>query len=1068
MLRGQHALVAGGALIQAASVTKLYRLHSTNQTLALPTRANFASFRQFRSLAIRAGTAEPKQASQAAGVGSFKTVRVHYLNPSASVEGWHLRIWGPSCPQETEDKGPLQPTGQDDDGCYWDVQLIPDHNKVVLNHWLGLEVEKGGEPSAGGGMTEIMNNTSQLWMVAGKNEVAATRPTVAAWAGTLSESAAHWVASDLIAWRAPNAFQDSQSVQYALHWSASASLSITGSGLEGADGKLTLEPAGKKLPKQLRQKFPFLDGCMLFKLPSEAQSQVGDLVQMQLAIFAQKSPGQPLAATGIQMQGVLDEGFYYDGPLGASEGGGGTHFGLWAPTAQSVELLFFDGPEGAPAESQPMSKGPAGSWTFQAPTSWLWQYYKYRIRVYCPWTQKIELVEATDPYAKCCAADGRLSQVVTMDAEEMQPAGWSEHHHPPRMTPTDISIYELHIRDFSCWDESVPAELRGKYLAFAEQASQGVRHLKELQAAGLTHVHLLPAYDYGSVPERHEDQKRVEVKLSQYPADSEEQQAAVLAIADQDAFNWGYDPVHFSAPEGSYATDPDGPARVREFRAMVKALHGLGLRVVLDVVYNHTFAAGPSSIHSVLDKVVPGYYHRRTESGEICNSTCCNNTATEHAMCERLVIDDIVHWAKQYKIDGYRFDIMGHLMVSTMKKIQDALAALTPEKDGVDGAGLYIYGEAWDFGEVACNQRGRNACQLNIGGMGLGSFNDRMRDSIMGGSPFATPKYQGLITGLSTQPNWFTQGEMNASAQAGLAAEYADLTRLSMAGNLKEYELETASGKRIKGQELLYGNLPAGYTEQPSEHVAYTSCHDGEILFDQVMMKSADDVSLEERCLTHSLAQACVLFSQGIAFLHAGDELLRSKSLDRDGYNSGDWFNRLDYSGQTNNFGVGLPVATKNRESWPLKQPLLANPSLKPSPELIAACKQRFLVLLRMRYSSPLFRLPSSAAIQNQLSFLNTGPKQVPGVIVMRLQSSDAVNSSTDGIHDPNLREIFVVINSRSTEFQLRLPSGCGNLQLHPLQAASQSSDRSLRGCNITADNAVISARTAAVFVEPR
>ncbi|DBB17520.1 TPA: Cytochrome c oxidase subunit 1, variant 3 [Trebouxia sp. C0006] len=443
------------------------------------------------------------------------------------------------------------------------------------------------------------------------------------------------------------------------------------------------------------------------------------------------------------------------------------------------------------------------------------------------------------------------------------------------------------------------------------------------------------------------------------------------------------------APEGSYTSDPDGCARVVEFRQMVQSLHGLGLKAVLDVVYNHTFAAGQRSRYSVLDKVVPGYYYRRMENGDICMSTCCNNTASEHAMCERLIIDDIVHWAKDYKVDGFRFDIMGHLMLSTMKKIQAALAALTLEADGVDGKGLYIYGEAWDFGEVSSNQRGVNASQGNLGGTGLGSFNDRFRDAVVGGSPFASPLFQGWVTGLGTASNQLMQEGMSEEACKDLLMEYTDQLRLSMAANLQDYHMHSFQGEMKAGREFLYSCQPSAYAKQPWETVNYADCHDGQTLFDQqgeagvgleemtrvqqqqsckhgvdlltllqativetellnaqffnadwgkVIMKARDGTSVEDRCRINMLGLATVALSQGVAFFHAGSDILRSKSLDRDSYNSGDWYNKLDWSCKSNNFGVGLAPGSKNNAAWPLHKPRLVS-ELQPSANLIKLCR---------------------------------------------------------------------------------------------------------------------------------
>ena len=298
------------------------------------------------------------------------------------------------------------------------------------------------------------------------------------------------------------------------------------------------------------------------------------------------------------------------------------------------------------------------------------------------------------------------------------------------------------------------------------------------------------------MPERVEQQKTVDPEwLASLPPNSSDQQAAVAAIARDDAFNWGYDPVHYGVPEGSYATEPDGAARVLEYRRMVQGLAGLGLRVVCDVVYNHTQSAGPSDGKSVLDKVVPGYYHRRDLDGRYENSTCCNNTASENRMMERLIVDDLLHWARTYKVDGFRFDLMGHIMLRTMVKAKEALAALTLSRDGVDGSKIYLYGEGWDYAEVAYGRVGTNASQINLGGTGIGSFNDRLREGVMGGSPFGDPRVQGVMTGLFFRPNMLIdQGD--ADAQRKRLVEDNEKVIAAMAGNLREYRFENKEGSR--------------------------------------------------------------------------------------------------------------------------------------------------------------------------------------------------------------------------------------------------------------------------------
>ncbi len=295
-----------------------------------------------------------------------------------------------------------------------------------------------------------------------------------------------------------------------------------------------------------------------------------------------------------------------------------------------------------------------------------------------------------------------------------------------------MSLYELHVRDFSVNDPTVPASHRGTYEAFADQNTLGMTHLRALAQDGLKAVHILPSFHFASV---NEDKSKwlLPGDLSQFPPASTQQQAAVAATQSSPPYNWGYDPVHYLAPEGAYAINPDN--RVREYRTMVEGLHTAGLRVVQDVVFNHTNSSGEGP-NSNLDEVVPGYYHRLDANGSLENGSCCPDTAPEHRMMEKLVIDTLVLNAKEYKIDGFRFDIMSFMFTYNMANIQAALQALTPENSGVDGAKIYLYGEGFNFGDTANNQIGTNASQVNLYGFGIGSFNDRIRDGIGGGSPF--------------------------------------------------------------------------------------------------------------------------------------------------------------------------------------------------------------------------------------------------------------------------------------------------------------------------------------------
>ena len=243
---------------------------------------------------------------------------------------------------------------------------------------------------------------------------------------------------------------------------------------------------------------------------------------------------------------------------------------------------------------------------------------------------------------------------------------------------------------------------------------------------------------------------------------------------------------------------------------------------------------------SVLDKVVPGYYYRLDTEGNVTTSTCCQNTATENRMMEKLMIDSVVTWAREYKVDGFRFDLMGHHMLSNMQAVRAALDALTLEKDGVDGKSIYIYGEGWDFGEVANNARGVNATQLNIGGTGIGVFNDRLRDGVRGGNPFDDPRLQGFSTGLVLDPN--AVEVRTPEAQEEKLLDYTNWIKIGMAGNLSAYTIVKANGEIVDGAHISYGGMPAGYTLDPQENIVYVSAHDNETLFDAIQLKASAEI----------------------------------------------------------------------------------------------------------------------------------------------------------------------------------------------------------------------------------
>ncbi|HEX6034470.1 MAG TPA: pullulanase-type alpha-1,6-glucosidase, partial [Anaerolineales bacterium] len=668
---------------------------------------------------------------------------------------------------------------------------------------------------------------------------------------------------------------------------------------------------------------------------------------------------------GVQIPGVLDELYPYDGPLGVTFDGNAQRptLRVWAPTAQAVTLLLLgDNPDSDNITELPMGfDAETGVWSITGDPDWKGQYYLYQVEVYVPSTGRIETNLVTDPYSLSLWMNSEFSQIVDLTDADLKPEGWETLEKPTLAAPEDIVLYELHIRDFSISDQTVPQELRGTYKAFTVNDSNGMKHLTALAQAGLTHIHLLPAFDIASVNEDKSTWQTVDAEeLASLPPDSDEQSIAVNAIAGADGFNWGYDPLHYTTPEGSYATDPNDTGRIVEFREMVQSLNQSGLRVVMDVVYNHTNASGQNE-NAVLDRIVPGYYQRLNEEGAVETSTCCQNTATEHAMMRKLMVDSVVTWAKEYKVDGFRFDLMGHHMLEDMIAVRAALDTLTLENDGVDGKSIYIYGEGWDFGEVANNGRGKNATQLNIAGTGIGVFNDRLRDGVRGGSPFSDPREQGFATGLVFAGN--SNEDRSEAEQQKQLNDYTDWIRLGLAGNPANYELLLADGSAVSGKEVLYNGASAGYTADPQENIVYVSAHDNQTLFDAVQAKAPAEATLADRIRMNNFALSIVMLSQGVPFFHAGDDILRSKSFNPNSYNSGDWFNRLDWTYESNNWGVGLPL--EGTGQWDIYKPLLAEPDLTPGKEDIEFASAVFREFLQIRKSSKLFRLETAEQIQD-------------------------------------------------------------------------------------------------------
>ncbi|MGO1896366.1 MAG: alpha-1,6-glucosidase domain-containing protein, partial [Brachybacterium sp.] len=395
--------------------------------------------------------------------------------------------------------------------------------------------------------------------------------------------------------------------------------------------------------------------------------------------------------------------------------------------------------------------------------------------------------------------------------------------------------------------------------------------------------------------------------------------------------------------------------------------------------------------------------------------------------------------------------------------VREALDALTLEADGIDGASIYLYGEGWDFGEIAGNARFTQATQGQLGGTSIGTFNDRLRDAVHGGSPFDTDKrtVQGFGNGLYTMPNGYA--EASEDEQRTDLLHRTDLIRIGMAGNLADYELLSSDGEVVRGDQLDYNGAPAGYATRPEETVNYVDAHDNEALYDMNVWKLPQDAPMDVRLRMNTLSLATVTLGQSPSFWAGGTDLMRSKSLDRDSYNSGDHFNTIDWTQKANGFGIGLPPEEKNGEAWDLMVPMLEDPAKTPTPEDIGLSSEVTLDLLRLRSSSALFTLGDADLIKQKVSFPNAGADATPGLLIMRVD--DTVGEDAD----PALDGLVTVFNASDEPITEAIDDMAGlEHQLHEVQAGG--ADEVVKGASWDAATGTVTipAHTVAVFVAPQ
>ncbi|MDE6273551.1 MAG: type I pullulanase [Clostridiales bacterium] len=530
----------------------------------------------------------------------------------------------------------------------------------------------------------------------------------------------------------------------------------------------------------------------------------------------------------------FEEEYGYDGQLGVELTASATTFRLWAPTAASVKLNLYTAGDGDNLiESIPLTKGEKGVWSYTKNENLSGKYYTYTVAT------SAGVQEAVDPYAVSAGLNGNRGMILDLDSTN--PAGWTNEPFAVSGVEnyTDAEIWEIHVRDFS--NNIASSQYKGKFLAFTETGLKnsagkpvGVDYLKEL---GITHVHLLPSFDYASVQE-----------------DS------------TNSFNWGYDPKNYNVPEGSYSTNPkDGSVRVNEFKQMVQALHAQGIGVIMDVVYNHTYDLG-----SNFNKIVPYYYYRFTSAGVASNgSGCGNETASERYMFRRYMLDSVKYWMNEYNVDGFRFDLMGLHDVTTMQQIEQAVHEINPN--------ALVYGEGWTGGSstlLATNQSIlNNLRKVNsaVGGdttnhtNGVAMFNDTLRDAI-----------KGSVFDI-TDPGFAT----------GAKSEYAGKILFGVNGSTNDSALGTVGG--------------SWQAYNPTNVVNYASAHDNNTLWDRIChLYGEGEQTLEKRLARNRLSAAIVQTSLGIPFMQAGEEMLRQKknadgSYNENSYNSSDAVNNLQW-----------------------------------------------------------------------------------------------------------------------------------------------------------------------------
>lgn len=563
-----------------------------------------------------------------------------------------------------------------------------------------------------------------------------------------------------------------------------------------------------------------------------------------------------------------------------------------SPEVKKVNVLISDADNNEAQLVKSMKRVGAGKWQLTVKNDLKGKYYLFGVYN----NAQPDLTPGV--FAKAVGVNGQRGAII--DLKDTDPEGWSEDKRPELRNPVDLVIYEMHHRDFSI-DYSSGIKNKGKFLALTEP--KAIEHLKRL---GVNAIHILPSFDYASVDESQPDKPQ---------------------------YNWGYDPLNYNVPEGSYSTNAADPkARIREFKQMVQALHKAGIRVILDVVYNHTFNIDGSNFQ----KTYPGYYFRHRPDGTYSDgSGCGNETASEKPLMREFMVESVKYWVNEYHIDGFRFDLMGVHDIETMNLIRAELDKIDPS--------IYVYGEGWSAGSCAYPQEKlamkANARQLN----GIGAFSDEMRDALRG--PFSDDRKGGFLAGM---PN--CEESIKFGIAGAIDHPQVDMTKVNYS--------KTA------------------WTNEPSQMIAYVSCHDDMCLTDR-LRATVPNISDDELIRLDLLAQTAVLTSQGVPFLLSGEEMLRDKKGEHNSFRSPDSINRFDWN------------------------------NLKRYPQVF----DYYSKLIALRKAHPAFRMGKAEKVKKNLVFLDT-PE---GVVAFQLKNNAGGDSWKD---------IIVVLNANKTERAINVPEG--------------------------------------------